>query len=188
MRTPARKRVRGWCPAWSSKAGGHPDADERQRRDAARFWAKVDRSGPPGSCWTWTASRRGGLGYGSYRSRGRLCSAHRFSWQLVHGQVPDGICVLHRCDVPSCVNPAHLFLGTHRDNTNDKVAKGRQARVRGERHGLSKLTAPRVIEIRARLALGANQYDLASAYGVSQPTISQVARGVTWRHVGEVRP
>lgn len=89
-----------------------------------RFWNKVDRSG---DCWTWQGSRDR-KGYGRVSVNQRPVLAHRFSWTLSHGPIPDGLCVLHKCDNPPCVNPEHLFLGTIADNNRDMVAKGRHAR------------------------------------------------------------
>ena len=90
-----------------------------------RFWEKVDRSGGPDACWLWTASTRR-KGYGQFALRNnKPIPAHRAIWIMVNGEIPDGLCVLHRCDVPGCVNPAHLFLGTKRDNSVDMAIKGR---------------------------------------------------------------
>ena len=96
-----------------------------------RFFVKVNKKGPVpshcpelGPCWLWTAATTI-YGYGQFFFNGRLEGAHRVSWRLHIGEIPDGRCVLHRCDVPRCVNPAHLFLGTKRDNALDSVRKGR---------------------------------------------------------------
>jgi HNH endonuclease len=91
---------------------------------AERFWAQVLPE-PNSGCWVWTgATHRGGYGAFS-RRRSVSVSAHRMAWVLHHGAIPDGLDVLHRCDVPACVNPAHLWLGTHDDNMRDCATKGR---------------------------------------------------------------
>jgi hypothetical protein len=89
-----------------------------------RLWEKVQKE-PNGGCWLWTGGTTNG-GYGVIGvGRGRLHRAHRISWEIANGPIPDGLKVLHRCDNPPCVNPAHLFLGTQVDNMRDCAAKGR---------------------------------------------------------------
>lgn len=91
---------------------------------ADRFWARVEKRGPD-ECWPWTGYRDA-KGYGQIALNRRTAEgAHRVSWALARGEIPDGIHVLHRCDNPPCCNPAHLFLGTHADNMWDMKAKGR---------------------------------------------------------------
>lgn len=94
------------------------------RPTEARFWAKVDRSGGPEACWPWTGARAWN-GYGQFGDGGQIHIASRVAWELSCGPIAEGLHVLHRCDNPPCVNPAHLFLGTHSDNMRDMVAKGR---------------------------------------------------------------
>lgn len=94
-----------------------------QTRIAVRFWEKVTRSNE--GCWTWQGSRNES-GYGVLLVRGRKLVAHRVSWEVIFGPVPDGMLVLHRCDNPPCVRPDHLFIGTHMDNIQDCIAKGRR--------------------------------------------------------------
>jgi hypothetical protein len=89
-----------------------------------RFWKKVDRRGER-ECWSWTAARNS-CGYGSFWDGRAVVQASRFSWQLENGPIPAGLYVLHSCDNPPCVNPAHLFLGTQGDNVADRKAKGRR--------------------------------------------------------------
>ena len=145
---------------------------------------------PNTGCWLWLASTCRD-GYGAFWD-GRLKLAHRFSYELYVGPIPDEALVLHRCDVPHCVNPAHLFLGTHADNSADKMAKGRQARgekhgsrthpervPRGERHGNAKLNGKDVEAI--RLSVGLSNRRLASIYKVDPTVIGDVRRGLAWR-------
>ena len=104
-----------------------------------------------------------------------------FTWYV--GEIPQGMHVLHKCDNPSCVNPYHLFLGTHQDNMRDRDAKGRGNVPNGEQHGRSKLTKQAVLKIRKLYAEGVRQVDLAKMFNVGQPHISDVVRRVVWTHV-----
>lgn len=101
-----------------------------------RFEAKV-RVTP--ECWLWTGARSG-LQYGGIREGDRVLRAHRVSYELNVGPIPEGLHVMHRCDNPVCVNPAHLQLGTHQDNMADMYAKGRRKAASGLRNGAAKLT------------------------------------------------
>jgi len=154
----------------------------------ARFMSKVDKDGPTvahvdglGSCWIWIAYRRRD-GYGQMRVGGRMLSAHRVSYELHNGPVPNGLCVLHRCDVPGCVNPTHLFLGTKADNNRDRNAKQRHAS--GEQHGSARLSAANVLEIRKLYAAGGVfQRELGKRFGVTTMSISHILSRKRWRHV-----
>lgn len=148
-----------------------------------RFWAKVDRQGPE-ECWEWTAAKLP-TGYGliGVDRHGRLGYAHRVSYQMAYGgAIPEGLYVCHRCDNPSCVNPAHLFPGTHQDNMDDRTSNGRQPR--GEDHATSKLTEKQVREIRLLYATGTGSYrGLGRLYGIGPTGIRRVVNRVTWKHV-----
>jgi hypothetical protein len=129
-------------------------------------------------CWDWTATKDS-EGYGRITGDGGPM-AHRVSYKLRRGPIPDGQHVLHRCDNPSCVNPDHLFLGTNADNIADKVAKGRQHG--GGAHGRGRLTKADVIAIRA--SVGVPQHALGKQYGVCRALISYIRAGKLWAHVG----
>ena len=134
-------------------------------------------------CWIWTACRN--KGYGAVRHLGRMTPAHRVSWIYAFGEIPKasgshGMCVCHKCDNTLCVNPEHLFLGTHQDNMDDMVAKGRDKKVNGEAIGIAKLTEEDIPYI---LADNRSMDEIALDYGVSQSAISKVKRRVTWKHI-----
>lgn len=131
-------------------------------------------------CWTWTGYRQDN-GYGQMRYRRKLLAAHRASYEAYVGKIPDGMIVCHKCDNPSCVNPAHLFIGTHADNVADKVSKNRQAK--GINNGRAKLTERRVRRIRQETASGATRAELAKRYNVDPKTIRLIAERRTWRHL-----
>lgn len=108
---------------------------------------------------------------------------HRISYEVHRGDIPDGLCVLHRCDTPACVNPAHLFLGTHSDNANDKVSKGRARGwdSSGERNPAAKLSADQVRQVRRLLAVGGmSKTAIARQFGVSQQLVSAINSGEAW--------
>ena len=112
------------------------------------------------------------------RAHGRPELVHRISYELSVGPIPSGLGVLHRCDVPNCVNPAHLYVGDQQDNMRD--AKDRSRTATGERHGSHKLTAPQVVLIRAEARKGQSFGSLARAFGVSVSAISDVVNETTW--------
>lgn len=142
-----------------------------------RFWAKVDKTG---DCWNWTSV---GKRYGQFSVGGKLLLAHRVSWSLSNGPIPDGLHVLHRCDNGKCVNPEHLFLGTHFDNMRDKVSKGRHAPSIGSKNGCAKLTERDVSTIRSLVAAGYLGQDCAKLWGVSGAAVSLITLRKKWKHV-----
>ena len=161
----------------------------KRRPLVERFWAKVDKKGP-GECWEWTASLNN-KGYGMIGRSGRRGTvlAHRVSWELANGPIPEGMCVLHHCDVRSCVNPHHLFLGTNKDNTCDAITKGRWVyppHLYGEGNGFAKLTEQDVHEIRAMLARKVPQGVIAKKYKVHRSTIRLIEVGKNWSWLKEV--
>ena len=148
------------------------------KRIEERFWKKVDKSTLSG-CWEWMAYKLP-QGYGRFRVAGRMQLAHRVSYELTHGPIPDGMFVCHRCDNRGCVNPDHLFLGTQADNLRDMREKGRAAPVVGEAHGAARLTEADVLAIRADTR---TQAAIAADYGVTQPLVNKIKRRKTWAHV-----
>ena len=134
---------------------------------------------PNSGCRLWIrhASKEG---YGILKWDGRAQKAHRLAWMCSHGPVPPGMLVCHKCDVPSCVNPAHLFLGKDADNSADKIAKGRQAHVRGTQQPRAKLTEGDVTAIREDHRI---LREIAADYGVSVGLIFFVKKRVAWPHV-----
>ena len=120
-------------------------------------------------------------GYGVIRNtEGKLKGAHRVSYEIHKGNIPDGMCVLHTCDNPGCVNPEHLWLGTHKDNSNDMSRKGRSGfqGVRGSAHPSTKLSTADVQQIRELHSNGLRQVELAEMFGCHNSHISRIVRGV----------
>lgn len=160
---------------------------------------------PNTGCWLWTGTvlRHG---YGQICVDGGRDLAHRASWRHFRGAIAEGLWVLHRCDTPACINPDHLFLGTHQDNVDDKVSKGRQPRMacapkrpatgarnaahtrpdrrpRGVTQGSAKLTDELVRQIRDARARGVPQREVARQFGTSQGNVQRIATRRAWTHV-----
>ena len=152
--------------------------------DNDRFFSKIAIGDNEDDCWEWTAAVRSN-GYGVFLYNGKLWAAHRFMYDRAVGPIPDGLFVCHRCDNRLCVNPAHLFLGTPKENLADMTAKGRRKSpsFKGEENNTAKLTADEVREIRALHASGISGAALGRRYGVSKVNISDIVRRRTWRHI-----
>ena len=185
--------------------------------EIARYWGYVDKTpghGPQGECWKWTGTtsdqgygRIGVLTDGSLRN----LNCHRIAYFLHYGEEPHPLLVCHTCDWPQCVNPAHLFKGTHQDNMADRNAKGRTAvgekngqhthperTARGEHHGLSthpekaargehngsaRLTNEQVKQIRSLHASGVSLMAIAKHIGTSKPAVWKIVKRRTWQHI-----
>jgi len=138
---------------------------------------------PDGECWEWTRVRNQ-YGYGQLRIGGRMVYAHRLAYELGVGPIPSGMHVLHQCDNPRCINPAHLSVGTQSQNMKECSQRGR-ARIpkpimQGEDNGAAKLRTEDVLSIRRLLSSGWRQRDLAEIYGVSQGAITNIKTGKSW--------
>lgn len=148
-------------------------------KDIERFWSKVNKDGPihpiHGQCWIWTAGRYIN-NYGAFWLNKYLRRAHRVAWVIEHGDIPNGILILHKCDNPPCVRLDHLFDGTPKDNMIDKVLKGRETHVRGNH----KLTEKEVAEIRIRRSSGESRASVARLFNVCDATIYFIDIGITW--------
>lgn len=161
--TKANGRGRGW----------------RREPPERRFLRFADKSGGAAACWPWTGSKAPN-GYGQFDK----IIAHRFSWTLVHGDIPEGLCICHRCDNRGCVNPAHLFLDTQQNNIRDCVSKGRHGTrthpAKFARGGWRELTVDQVKTIRTD---SRSYRALAAVFGVAPETISNIKRRLTWKFV-----
>jgi hypothetical protein len=145
-----------------------------------RFWSKVNKR-DENQCWNWESRRRRD-GYGDIRWNGSHQLAHRVSWEIHCGPIPDDMCILHKCDNRSCVNPHHLFLGTRGDNNRDRENKGRGNQPKGEQSGRVKLTWKQVHEIRYLYTNTETSYPkLARQYNVSHVLIGHIVRGKIWK-------
>jgi hypothetical protein len=153
-----------------------------------KFWRHATKAGED-DCWQW-AGNLNEKGYGRikhYRSR-KWVKAHRYSYELHHGEIPAGMLVLHSCDNRSCVNPKHLRIGTCMDNSQDMVARGRAGRGpgptrSGSAHPYAKLTEADIPVIRDLVKSGATMPSVAARFGVGVSAIHNVFHGKTWKHV-----
>lgn len=157
----------------------HQDFEERRPYVQARFDAryKVAANG----CWMWSGAKER-WGYGRFYIGNRSEGAHRASWMLHRGAIPNGLIVCHRCDTPACVNPDHLFCGTHADNNSDRSLKLRSHAPFGKGGRKRKLTVEQVEVIRSDNRSCA---ELARLFGIHPNTVSKIRLNRTWKHVGQ---
>lgn len=162
---------------------------QRRIPTIVRYFSKVDQSAP-GGCWPWTGARdQDGYGIfwdGTYRpsGAGRYVRVTRWTYEQFVGPIEGNKNLCHRCDNPPCVNPGHLFLGTHAENHADREAKGRGRRKHGATHVGAKLTDEQVRAIRSRYAAGGvTQRRLAAEFGVSNQLVSTIVRRKVWTHI-----
>lgn len=156
-----------------------------------RFYDKVKVNATTG-CHEWTAYKNED-GYGMFRMDGNTLRAHRLAWTLKHGEITNGLHCLHKCDNPSCVNPEHLFLGTHQDNMADKANKGRGNQPKGEGHHRTVITREQAIEVHRRIR-AVERYSngrvkigellrVAEETGVRLKVVRHISAGDTWKHL-----
>lgn len=143
------------------------------------YEVKARRYKVVGECWEYTGTISLS-GYGQFYHRGKSIRAHRAMYEIVNGEIPDGLLVCHTCDNRKCVNPSHLYAGTAADNYNDARERGRLNTPQGECHHNAKLSENDVANIRRS---NFSQRKLAGIYGVSQATINEAKRGLTWKTV-----
>lgn len=150
-------------------------------KDIKRFWSKVDIKSED-ECWIWKAGK-GRFNYGSFWLNGKSYSSHRVSYYLHNPEADINLFICHKCDIPECVSPHHLFAGTQNDNMQDKVIKNRQPKLKGSKHGMSILTEEQVLQIKNTDMTFITQEQLAKQYSVSRQIINQILNGRRWKHV-----
>jgi hypothetical protein len=162
---------------------GHQARRSATSQEAA-FWDVVNKAAADG-CWEWTGRKGGKLAYGRLKRNGIEYQAHRYSWEITNGPIPEGLFVCHHCDNPPCVRPDHLFLGTQADNLADRDAKGRAVYWRGEKNAATKLTEEDIREIRrlSQIHIETSQAALSRRFEVSPSLISQIVSGKAWGYV-----
>lgn len=154
--------------------------------DPNRFWSKYALNATNG-CWEWTSSLRNG--YGVLRIKHKFYYAHRISWFLTYGNMPEGsgyhgTCVLHKCDNPKCINPTHLTLGSHLDNMRDMTAKSRLVSHKGESNGMAKLDETKVRQIRElKQTTKVSYLALSRQFQVDPALVRRICLRTSWVHV-----
>ena len=152
----------------------------RRQNILDRFFSNVQKTN---SCWNWTGYKFSNE-YGAIRYKGKIWRAHRLSWTLFNGDIPKRKLVLHTCDTPPCVNPGHLWIGTHQDNMTDRNEKRRQYIPNGEKNSQAKLKECQVKEIREMYKSGnLSQEKIGEIFNVSRALISMIIHRKKWAHI-----
>jgi hypothetical protein len=151
-----------------------------------KFWDHIWTNEETG-CWEWTGVLNY-KGYGMIVHRKKQVAAHRTSYKIHYGEIPEGMLVCHKCDNRKCVNPEHLFLGTPKENSQDMVRKGRRGHSNngriGEAHGMHIVTEEQVLEIRAlRESKNLSFGELGKMYGVTRHAIYRIVHRLAWKHI-----
>ncbi len=156
--------------------------DQKSDASMQRFICEASRKSETG-CWEWSLAKGAG-GYGVQYFRGKTHKAHRMSWTVFKGQIPEGVLVCHQCDNPQCVNPSHLFLGSHADNRADAVAKNRVFRPIGVLAPACILSERVVRNMRATYASGrVTMKQIAERFRCSVPNVYRIISRQTWKHI-----
>lgn len=146
-----------------------------------RFWKKVNIK-DLFDCWEWLGYKNPD-GYGIVMRNSRKELTHRTAWILTYGNIPENLCVCHKCDNPSCVNPAHLFIGTMQDNVNDMFSKGRQPYTKGSKGGRAILTEEQILAIRILYQAGIRQCELGRMYNIDVGHLWHIINRDIWTHI-----
>lgn len=140
-----------------------------------RFWAKVDKT-IISDCWLWTGAKAS-YGHGRFTVHTKIVvRSHRFIWEILHGVIPEGMVICHKCDNTACVNPEHLFMGTQADNIRDMHLKKRE--IRGSKCPWAKLTKEQSLDIKNDTR---PQRKIAKEYGICQQSVSLIKQGKNWK-------
>ena len=156
--------------------------DEQKAALFVRFMRHVRVPLQKGACWEWTGNCPDGR-YGHFSIDGEPVKAHRWIYEQLIGEIPDGLLIRHKCDNPKCVCPTHLTVGSHSDNTSDMIERGRNADRKGTKHPLARVREDEVQEIRRLCGQGMTQSDVADMYRISRSQIGKIIRRQNWSHI-----
>lgn len=179
------KWAKGLCEMhlWRMRVHNSVETPLKSQSSKVRFFANISPFTNEKGCLLWIGCKQSD-GYGVFRVNGKKMKAHRFSYLYWVGSISAGLLICHHCDNPACVNPNHLFIGSVRDNLMDCINKGRNNPMKGERHGMAKLTTQQVFEIRRLYAIGGiTQQQLAIKFEITQGHIGAIILGKSWKHL-----